>query len=688
MVLRRYTPPTCTLQIQAKDSPLSRWARRPVFKHLRFELRFDDPRQPEEQRISISGDRADLEALHEAVTTYVQDFLEQSPAQMPLGSAASLVGSIRSHSDADGNGAREASLGQEDTAIAATQPDNEAMEQVEEATPDEKIISIPDGDNVRDMSAYRNGKEISNSERSPHTAASSNGNLELAGRHAFKPQLLIPYLQPRGLLGHDLFLGRLATPESGPVVPLSVLQLFDLATALDEYAAELLALPPLGTAGRSAFPAWTNVAAMLVLGVGVTTGAIALLNKPKTNTQTVVLVPSPATSPTVVAQATPTETPPPLILGLPTPPLPTGTPLPTTSVPTPLPFPAKLQPPSPVSAPTIASPPPSLNIPGGGSAQQPAPAGTESLKIPGTPPASSGSSSRRVLIPNNDAVSPRSNSQPLFKTNNDAVPPRSSSQRVLIPQSEPVRRPSGSQSAPLRRITAPEESNLPRIVAPPEQQLPPMQPPNQEQGAAALAPLPNLGASASAPDEAASAPAPAPSTVIPPLPPAPRITARKQPKITAIKPLPEVSSSPAVAPFPDRSFEPLASEGASTSAATGGTSSAQGDRSASSSGDNKVATGSLLDSIPQVAEARSFFQQRWQPPKDLTQTLEYSLQLNPDGSIQRIKPLGKASGNYIDRTGMPLLGEPFVSAVQSGGSPTIRVVLTPDGKVQTFLQPQ
>jgi len=214
-----------------------------------------------------------------------------------------------------------------------------------------------------------------------------------------------------------------------------------------------------------------------------------------------------------------------------------------------------------------------------------------------------------------------------------------------------------------------------------------MEPPNQQEGAAALAPLPNLGADTSAPDEAASAPAPVP--VIPPLPPAPRITARKQPKITAIKPLPEVSSNPGVAPVLNSPGETLSNDQANTSAVTRGTtSSAQGDRSGSSAGDNKVATGSLLDSIPQVAEARSFFQQRWQPPKDLTQTLEYSLQLNPDGSIQRIKPLGKASGNYIDRTGMPLLGEPFVSAVQSGGSPTIRVVLTPDGKVQTFLQPQ
>ena len=60
--------------------------------------------------------------------------------------------------------------------------------------------------------------------------------------------------------------------------------------------------------------------------------------------------------------------------------------------------------------------------------------------------------------------------------------------------------------------------------------------------------------------------------------------------------------------------------------------------------------------------------------------------LNQNGSIQQIVPLGKAAENYIDRTNMPLLGEPFVSPLDGQGSPQIRVVLTPDGKVQTFLE--
>jgi hypothetical protein len=94
---------------------------------------------------------------------------------------------------------------------------------------------------------------------------------------------------------------------------------------------------------------------------------------------------------------------------------------------------------------------------------------------------------------------------------------------------------------------------------------------------------------------------------------------------------------------------------------------------------------SLLDTIPQVSEAREYFQQRWQPPNNLKQTLEYRLVLNSDGSIGRIMPLGGAAKIYLDRTNMPLLGESFVSAPEQK-NPQIRLVLSPDGTVRTFLE--
>ena len=71
-VLRRYTPPTCALEILAKNSPLSRWAGQTVLKDVRFNLSLDDPKLPPEQWISLRGDRAQLEALQETVQRYVQ----------------------------------------------------------------------------------------------------------------------------------------------------------------------------------------------------------------------------------------------------------------------------------------------------------------------------------------------------------------------------------------------------------------------------------------------------------------------------------------------------------------------------------------------------------------------------------------------------------------------------------------
>jgi hypothetical protein len=93
-----------------------------------------------------------------------------------------------------------------------------------------------------------------------------------------------------------------------------------------------------------------------------------------------------------------------------------------------------------------------------------------------------------------------------------------------------------------------------------------------------------------------------------------------------------------------------------------------------------------FDTVPQVAEARQYFQNNWTPPESLDQTLEYRLTLAQDGSIQSITPLGQASEIYLDRTNIPLRGEPFVSPVEGSGNPRIRLVLSPDGNVRTFLE--
>jgi hypothetical protein len=94
----------------------------------------------------------------------------------------------------------------------------------------------------------------------------------------------------------------------------------------------------------------------------------------------------------------------------------------------------------------------------------------------------------------------------------------------------------------------------------------------------------------------------------------------------------------------------------------------------------------LFDTIPQIAEARNYVQQRWKLPADLKQTLEYRLLINADGTIQRLTPLSEAARTYLQHAGIPLLGKPFVSPIAGGSQPTILIVLSPDGTVQAFLE--
>jgi hypothetical protein len=96
---------------------------------------------------------------------------------------------------------------------------------------------------------------------------------------------------------------------------------------------------------------------------------------------------------------------------------------------------------------------------------------------------------------------------------------------------------------------------------------------------------------------------------------------------------------------------------------------------------------SQIPQVKQVEEIASYFQQKWRSPLDLKQTLEYRLVLNQNGSLKRVIPIGKASEIYLDRTNIPLMGEPFVSTLaKNQQNLTVRLLLSPDGEVRTFLE--
>lgn len=458
---------------------MSRWAGRTVATQLRFHLHFDDPRLAEEQRIHITGDREQLEALQHAVAAYVQDLLNQSPQLGELISPA---------------------VGSSDSTIS-TAP---------------KIIEI-----------------------SPASASESTST------DAGTQQI---YLKPSTGLNHSLFLASLATPATGAAIQLSVLQLFDLATALDEYGADMITLPV--TSPRrtgSTPPAWASIAAVLTLAVGATV-VLQQLNRSTSPQQTAInsnqaiandpqqqLAAQPSPLPTLPLETLP-------------PPPPTGStvPLPNTTL-APIPVPNSI--PASPTAPTAAN----------------------SAAAPTSQP-----TAPQTLVINPELQRGVSNSR----------------------QATPNQNPSSAQSG--------AASSVPVIPIPsPSAQI---NSPNAGSQAAAQA---SRGATAAPQQQAATG-----------------------------------GRSPAPAP-PDPA---------------------------------------VIDNINQVAEARQFFQRRWEPTAGVKRTLEYSLLLDVDGTIQRIEPIGQAAREQVDRTGMPLIGEPFVSPLRDGRVARIRVVLAPDGKVQTFLE--
>lgn len=637
-VLRRYTPPTCTLEISASGSPLSRWIGRPALKQLDFQLSLDDPRLPEEKRVTLKGDKTQLEALREAVEIYVQDLLGQSPDISP-GFLPDLATDATSDATND-----------ETSEVPATTSENpQAVESVEVgqvASPPTSLPALP-------------------------------GNI---------------YLQSDGMLAHNLYLGSLATPESGQVISLSTLQLFDLATAFEQYAEELVALPHLrehkkGFATKlKTAPVWAKTAAVLVLAGGASAGGLLLVNR-NTSLQTADAPPaSPAPTPTEQSPIAGLPSPSPTLV-VPTPPLSSSQILPSPTLgaggsPSPGLTPSPNTSPTPgagVTSSPNASPTPAAGTPGFGSGVTPSspnaspggapPAGSspnQSYKVPGLQFGTRGSTTG-ATPPAKPSPQPRNDAERSRNVPSGGTLPRgtlsSPTPDATTTPTNPVatrpnrvaegNQPRTNRSTPpdnsrffSRPETTPKATNSPAsdpaATSAPTIQPPPLLPTPSPARPTPI-PLPESASPTATPTPMAAAPA-----TIARLTPTPRAT-NPDPTVAALRQPtspPEANSSPPTAPD---------------------------------------SSGAVFDPIPQVAEVRRYFQQRWQPPSTLTQNIEYTLSLNPDGTIRSVTPRGQTAEIYLDRTEMPLVGEPFVSRIESGRNTTIILVLSKDGKVDAFL---
>ncbi|QDL12475.1 hypothetical protein DP113_28395 [Brasilonema octagenarum UFV-E1] len=591
-VIRRYTPPTCTLEVLAQSSALSQWMGKSVLKQLQFELRFDDPRLPEEKRIAIRGDSDQLETLCAVVTGYVQEFLEMSPERFWTNFS--------------------------DTNFSGTQDVTVVSDQTEQTNfynpPSQKIPT-------RNSFTHPSDADIK--------------------------------IKPSDHLTHNLFLGSLANPASGPVIQLSLLQLFDLATALDEYSADVVALPNLTprSTRRSGIPAWAPVAAVLVIAVGLAPVTWQYANrvrqqqtaKKPTSTEQKIALQTPPSQDLSASTAVPTL--PPSSSSLSSPPLP--------------PFGSTLGVPNSKASPSIAQTLPSVPVTPQTSVKSTFPSVAQTfpsignvakapltplgnpLSIPGTtnPPGGTTKTPSISTFPQNTAPKQEIALQPKLQPNTTALTSKSELPSTLAQKnSTPNNLPSTNNTsstptgASLLRGTSPKDAT--RIAADPGKNFPNGQAiQDGETSSLGTSPLSSTSASR---EPVSSQPG----------------TSTPSGTDALISRLRQARANRANIP---------------TEVAT-----------------NSTTRGATLFDTPQVSEARDALKKRWQPPSGLKQSIEYSLSVGVDGTIERILPMGKAARDYVDRTGMPLIGEPFVSPNKNGQSVRIRAIFRPDGKVQTF----
>jgi hypothetical protein len=91
---------------------------------------------------------------------------------------------------------------------------------------------------------------------------------------------------------------------------------------------------------------------------------------------------------------------------------------------------------------------------------------------------------------------------------------------------------------------------------------------------------------------------------------------------------------------------------------------------------------------PSLKETKRFFEAKWRADSTQTTPLQYVIQVNgKSGLVQSVSPQGEAASTYLKKTGMLKLGQKLVSPTPGEGEQKIRVLLQPDGNVDTFVEP-
>jgi Domain of unknown function (DUF4335) len=91
---------------------------------------------------------------------------------------------------------------------------------------------------------------------------------------------------------------------------------------------------------------------------------------------------------------------------------------------------------------------------------------------------------------------------------------------------------------------------------------------------------------------------------------------------------------------------------------------------------------------PSLQETKRYFQGKWKASTTQANALQYVLQVNgKSGVVRAVAPQGEAATTYLQQTKFIKPGQKLLSPAPAGGEQKIRVLLQPDGSVDTFIEP-
>ena len=95
-----------------------------------------------------------------------------------------------------------------------------------------------------------------------------------------------------------------------------------------------------------------------------------------------------------------------------------------------------------------------------------------------------------------------------------------------------------------------------------------------------------------------------------------------------------------------------------------------------------------FENSPSLQEAKRYFQGKWKATPTQPSPLQYVLEVSgKSGLVRSVNPQGEAATTYLKQTKLIKAGQKLVSPVAGSSDQKIRVLLQPNGNVDTFVEP-